>query len=353
MKIGLCTGGGDCPGLNAAIRAIVKHAIGTYGMEVIGIKDSFNGLESRPYGVRTLGLNDVSEILNRGGTILGTTNAGDPFKSDPTQADRIKEAYNDLGLDGIVVIGGDGTQSISGKLHKMGVKCIGVPKTIDNDLAATDVSIGFQTSVDIATDAISRLKSTAESHERVMVLELMGRDAGHIAIHSGIAGGANTILVPEIPFSYEAITKKIKDRQQLGRRFSIVVVSEGAYEQGTSQQYKEPSTTKVTNNRHLGGIGAEVADKLFHLTGSDTRITVLGHVQRGGSPDPYDRVLASCLGTYAVDLVKQERYGVVVGIKKGAVTETPYEEVIDVTLPLKPDSIYIKTAEALGICLGR
>ncbi len=353
MKIGLCTGGGDCPGLNAAIRAIVKHAVGTYGMEVIGIKDSFNGLESRPYEIRPLSVNDVSEILNRGGTILGTTNAGDPFKSDPAQADRIKDAYNDLGLEAIIVIGGDGTQSISGKLNKMGVRCIGVPKTIDNDLAATDVSIGFQTSVDISTDAISRLKSTAESHERVMVLELMGRDAGHIAIHSGIAGGADTILLPEIPFSYEAVTNKIKERQQLGRHFSIVVVAEGAYEAGATPIYKEADTTKVSQNKHLGGIGAEVAKRLFELTGTDTRITVLGHVQRGGSPCPYDRVLASCLGVRAVDLVQQKKYGVVVGIKSGSITETPYEEVVDVTLPLKPDSIYIKTAEAMGICLGR
>jgi 6-phosphofructokinase 1 len=229
---------------------------------------------------------------------------------------------------------------------------IGVPKTIDNDLAATEVSIGFQTAVDVATDALTRLKSTAESHDRIMLLEVMGRDAGHIALHAGIAGGANAILIPEIPFVYESIVRKIEERKAMGRYFSIVVVAEGAFEQGSQPIYKQATTAKFAT-QHLGGIGAIVAEKLHALTDMDTRITVLGHIQRGGNPTPYDRVLASTLGARAVDLAHAKRFGIVVGLNDGQLTETPYAKVMDISRPLNLESMFVKTAEAIGICLGR
>ncbi len=359
MKIGVCTGGGDCPGLNASLRAVVKHAIGSYGMEVYGINDSFNGLMSRPLEVRRIQMNDVSDMLSRGGTFLGTTNKGNPFRfrgpnetepCDHSQA--VKEAYDQLGLDCIIVVGGDGTQSIAYQLSKLGMNMIGVPKTIDNDLAETDETIGFQTAVEIASESIARLQTTAESHDRIMVLEVMGRDAGHIALHSGIAGGANIILIPEIPFDYDSIVKKVEERKSLGRYFSIVVVSEGAFEKGGSQ-----STVTTTTSSHrptnLGGIGAMVAQKLHELTKFDARYTVLGHVQRGGSPSHYDRVLASSFGAFAVELAKKKKFGRVVVKQQGRLTDVAYEKVAGISRPLSTDSQMIMTAEAIGICLGR
>ncbi len=359
MKIGISTGGGDCPGLNACLRAVVKHAIGTYGMEVVGISDSFNGLMNRPIDVKPVRLDDVTHMLSRGGTFLGTTNQGNPFQFlGPSQtkpcdkSQMVLEGYKQTGLDGIVVVGGDGTQSIAHQLISLGLNIVGVPKTIDNDLAGTDETIGFQTAVEIAADAISRLQTTAESHDRIMVLEVMGRDAGHIALHSGIAGGANIILLPEIPFSYDAIVKKIEERKKRGRYFSIVVVSEGAFEVGAS-----PSMQTVTTSTHqpknLGGIGSVVAQVLHDKTGIDSRVTVLGHVQRGGSPCHYDRVLASGFGIHAVELIKQKKFGRVVVKQKGRFTDIPYSDVSGKSRPLSLDSEYIKTAEALGISLGR
>ena len=354
MRIGISTGGGDCPGLNAVIRAAVRHAVGNYNMEVFGIRDSFNGLMKRPVEAVPLKISDVKDILNRGGTILGTTNAGNPFTGNDGEkkAKQIMQGHQDLGFDAQLVIGGDGTQTIAAKFSEMGMNLVGVPKTIDNDQAATEISVGFQTAVDIATDAISRLRSTAESHDRIMVLELMGRDAGHIALHSGIAGGANVILLPEIPFDYQSIVSKIEERKKIGRWFSIVVVAEGAYEKGTEPTYTINKAAKYTN-KNLGGIGTIVSEKLHELTGMDTRITVLGHVQRGGSPNPFDRVIGSTFGTYAIDCIAQKRFGNVVGIKNGQMTETPYTDIVNKTAPVKLDSMYVKAAEATGICLGR
>ncbi len=360
MKIGICTGGGDCPGLNAVIRAVVKHAIGSYGMEVWGITDSFNGLMCRPLDVRRMKINEVTDLLDRGGTVLGTTNAGNPFKFRDkksgvidNKSQMVMDAYKELGLDALVVVGGDGTQSIAAEFANLGMNIVGIPKTIDNDQAATDVSIGFQTAVDIATEALTRLRSTAESHERIMVLELMGRDAGHIALHAGIAGGANVILIPELPFEYAPIIKKIEERKNLGRYFSIVVVAEGAFEKGGAPTYNSTTTPATFATRHLGGIGAMVAEKLNQITKVDTRITVLGHVQRGGSPDAYDRILGSAFGVYAVDLIQQKKFGDVVGIKNGKFTQTKYAEVLDRTSPVSLTGHFVRTAECTGICLGR
>ena len=358
MKVGLCTAGGDCPGLNAAIRAVVKHAIGSYGFEVWGLKDSFNGLMEKPFRIERLKMAAVTEIMDRGGTILGTTNAGNPFKIKADtgeicdQSQKVMEGYRELGLDALIVIGGDGSQTIASQFASLGMNIVGIPKTIDNDLLSSEVSIGFHTAVATATDAVTRLKTTAESHDRIMVLELMGRDAGHIALHAGIAGGANIILVPEIPFETSEVVAKIRERQNLGRNFSIVVVAEGAFEKGGVPTYKQTTTAKHTTS-HIGGIGAIVAEKLHQETGIDTRITVLGHVQRGGSPITFDRVLASAFGVYATDLVAAKKFGAVVGIRHGKLDSMPFSQLSNRTQPIEADSIYLKTAESIGISLGR
>ncbi|MDA9951270.1 ATP-dependent 6-phosphofructokinase [Oligoflexaceae bacterium] len=358
MKIGLCTGGGDCPGLNAVIRAVVKHAVGSYGWQVFGIKDSFNGLMSDPLGVRSLELSDVSEILTRGGTILGTTNKGDPFdpKKNKDKSESLDETvirnYKKLGLDAVIVIGGDGTQTIAAKLAEGGMNIVGIPKTIDNDLMATDKTVGFDTAVEVASEALERLTSTAESHDRIMVLEVMGRDAGYIALHSGIAGGANVILLPEIPYSYEPIVAKIESRKSVGRYFSVVVVAEGAYPAGGGAVYSQTQTS-AHKPLNLGGIGQQVAETLHQKTGFDSRYTVLGHIQRGGRPTPYDRVLGSAFGVHAVDMVQKKQFGRLVSYRGGEFVETDYSVVAGKSRPIDLDSPYLKTAEGLGICLGR
>lgn len=355
MKIGISTGGGDCPGLNAVIRAFVKHAIGTYGWEVYGIKESFNGLMDRPYQVRKLELNDVSTILNRGGTILGTTNQGNPFEiSGPggkncDKSQLVMEAYKDLGLDCVVVIGGDGTQSIAQQLSLLGMKAVGIPKTIDNDLVGADLTTGFFTAVDIAAEAVDRLQSTAESHDRAMVLEVMGRHTGHIALHAGIAGGANVILIPEIPFSYDAIIKKLAERKKLGRSYSVIVAAEGAFEQGAQPTYKMSASGKS----NLGGIGEQVGKTLHQRLNIETRVTVLGHIQRGGTPSPNDRVLGSAYGAYAVEMIRRKSFGKIVVYSRGEFREVSYDDVANKYRQVDQKDPYLITAEDIGICLGR
>lgn len=357
MKVGICTGGGDCPGLNAVIRASVKHGITNHGMELWGIRDSFNGLMDRPYSIRKLQVSDVEDILFRGGTILGTTNAGNPFslkdsnsaagKSDKSQL--VVEAYKDLGLDCIIVIGGDGTQGIGFQLAQLGINVVGVPKTIDNDLAATDQTVGFDTAVAVAAEAAARLQSTAESHARVMILEVMGRGAGHIALNAGIAAEAHIILVPEIPFSYDAIIKKINERAGIGRNYSVLVAAEGAFEQGG-----EPEFTKAASGRvNLGGIGRVVAEEIFKRCQIETRVTVLGHTQRGGTPSANDRILGTAYGVEAIELVASKAFGKIVSYQKGRFAHISYSDVAGRFRPIAPDNPHLKAAEATGICLGR
>ena len=360
MKIGICTGGGDCPGLNAAIRAATKHAIGTYNAEMWGIHDSFDGLMTDPLGAQRLRVDDVTEILCKGGTILGTTNKGDPFaeiagnaKDSDERAQKVVDGYKKLGLDGLIVIGGDGTQAIAAKLAPMGMNMVGLPKTIDNDLWGADETVGFNTAVDIASDAISRLQTTAESHDRIMVLEVMGRDAGHIALHSGIAGGANIILIPEIPFDYAPVVAKIEERKALGRPFSTIVVAEGSRLKDGEQVYQSTSTSIGMAKQNLGGIGAVVSHTLHELTGFDTRVTVLGHVQRGGSPSARDKILASAFGVRAVDMVMQKRFGKVVAWAKGGLVELQFEDIAGKMQLLSSQDQLILTAEGMGICVGR
>lgn len=356
MRIGISTGGGDCPGLNSVIRAIVRYAVGTLGHEVIGIEDSFTGLMERPYRVRPMGLRDVSGILNRGGTILGTTNAGNPFKASSAKnkdagdkSSLVIEAYKDLALDCMIVIGGDGTQGIAAQFAQLGLNVIGIPKTIDNDLAHADLTVGFETAVEVASEGILRLQSTAESHDRIMVLEVMGRHAGHLALHSGLASGAHVILLPEIPFSYEPILKKIGERQAQGMNYSVVVVAEGAMEKGAEPTFQ----VSASGRKNLGGIGHHVAEKLYQLTGTETRITVLGHVQRGGQPSPRDRILGTLYGVKAVDLALKGEFGKVVVMRDNQLKTVTYPEVADQFRELAVDDMHLKAAEAIGICLGR
>lgn len=358
MKVGICTGGGDCPGLNSVIRSIVRHGMLNHGFEVVGIKDCFNGLLARPF--QTMPFDDpedVAEILHRGGTILGTTNSGNPFSlKDPKKVGNVDEshliveAYKELGLDVLVVVGGDGTQGIAYRLSKLGINIVGVPKTIDNDLAATEQTVGFDTAVDVVAEAVGRLQSTAESHDRIMLLEVMGRHAGHLALHGGLAGGAHAILIPEIPFDVATVAQALKARAAKGKKFSVVVVAEGAFAAGDDPMFKQSSSGSV----NLGGIGAKVAEVLYKKTDMETRVTVLGHTQRGGEPSAYDRILGTMYGHQAVEMVKKREFGKIVSFSGGKMKSIDYTEVAGRFRPVDvKNDVFLKAAEGVGICFGR
>lgn len=358
MKVGICTGGGDCPGLNGVIRSIVRHGMLSYGYEMLGVKDCFNGLLARPFEVIPFNdPDDVSEILSRGGTILGTTNSGNPFSlKDPKKVGNIDEshliveAYKELGLDVLIVIGGDGTQGIAYRLAKLGINIVGVPKTIDNDLAATEQTVGFDTAVDVVAEAVGRLQSTAESHDRIMVLEVMGRHAGHLALHGGLAGGAHAILIPEIPFTVQKVADALKARAAKGQCYSVVVVAEGAFAAGDDPMFKASSAGSV----NLGGIGTKVAEVLYKTTDMETRVTVLGHTQRGGVPSPYDRILGTMYGHQAIEMVKNREFGKIVSFAGGKMESIDYTEVAGRFRPVDAKSdVYLRAAEGVGICFGR
>jgi phosphofructokinase-like protein len=355
--IGIVTGGGDAPGLNAVIRAVVKTAVGEYGMRVIGIEDSFEGLlgETR---TRELTPADVRGLLPRGGTILGARNRGRFVKGDDEGVDgkhgeSCREALDNLsrlGIDALVVLGGEGSLAIAAELDRLGFPLIGVPKTIDNDLACTELTFGFVTALDIATEALDRLHTTAESHDRVMILEVMGRHAGWIALHSGIAGGADVILIPEIPFSVESVTRKIKDRERSGSQFSIVVVAEGALEVGRETIYQEKGD--LESEPRLGGIGNYLQGNLERLTGKETRSVVLGHLQRGGSPNAFDRLLATNFGACAVRALMQGERGVMVALQASKIRTVPISEAVANIKTVQPDSQLVRTARDTGISFG-
>ncbi len=359
-RIGVLTGGGDCPGLNAVIRAVVKSAVGHYGWEVIGIEDGYDGLVGEPR-FRVLTPADVQGILPRGGTILGTSNRGNPFAVPIRQPDgtvyyedrseQVVENIERLRLDALITIGGDGTLKIGLELIEKGVPIIGVPKTIDNDLAGTDVSFGFDTAVGTATDAIDRLHTTAESHHRVMVLEVMGRNAGWIGLHAGLAGGADVILIPEIPFDLNKVAEKVEMRERAGRRFSIVVVAEGARPVGGEPVFLEPPGNGKYGR--FGGIGNRVGADLGALTGKETRVTILGHVQRGGSPTAFDRVLATRFGAEAVRMVARGEFGRMVALRGQELTSVEIAEAVRVPKLVDPDGELVRTAEEIGISFGR
>ncbi len=355
-RIGILTGGGDAPGLNGVIRAFTRRAEREYGWEVVGVRDSFNGLLSSPRQLTVLCDDEVRRILAWGGTILGTTNRGDPFDfpTDGGRADRSAElaaAIHEEGLEGLVVIGGDGTQKIALRLmQERGIPVVGVPKTIDNDLSGTDATFGFQSAVDVATEALDRLHTTAESHERVMVLEVMGRDTGHIALHAGLSGAADVILIPEIPYDPARVAMKIQRRQRRGRSYSIVMIAEGALP-------REPDGGAVPlaeRSRRLRAGGGAAAILMASLQGridAEMRATVLGHLQRGGSPAPSDRLLATRFGAHAADLVAEGRWGWMVRLRDGVVDAIPLTDAA-VTRFVDPGDELVRVARQLLVELG-
>lgn len=329
MKIGILTGGGDCPGLNAVIRAVVRKGL-SYGYEMVGIRDGWRGmLDAR---IQPLDINSVAGILPKGGTILGTSRTN-PFK-EPDGEKKILENISKVGLDALVAIGGEDTLGVAYKLFKVGVNVVGVPKTIDNDINGTDFTFGFDTAVNIATEAIDRIHTTAESHNRVMVVEVMGRHTGWIALYAGLAGGADVILIPEKPFDLDAVAEIIRKRHGRGRSFSIVVVSEGAKYIGGSDKEKDErlivQDAKVDAFGHvrLGGIGSVLASEIEKRTGFETRATILGHIQRGGSPTAADRVLGSRFGVYAVDMVRDRKFGRMAALHGNSVVDVELEVAI-------------------------
>jgi 6-phosphofructokinase 1 len=359
MRIGVLSGGGDAPGLNAVIRAVTKTAIFKYGWEVMGIFDGFEGLLS-PTKTRQLTSWNTRGILFVGGTILGTTNRGNPFAHktvvngreivedmSPLVLNNIKE----LGLEALVVIGGDGSLKIGYGLHTLGVPVIGVPKTIDNDLDATFVTFGFQTAVDTATEALDKLHTTAESHQRVIVLEVMGRYAGWIALEAGIAGSADVILIPEIPFDMKKVAEKLLERKKSGSKSSIVVVAEGAKPVGGEMAVREKAADGYA--LRLGGMGDIVGREIGTHTGFDVRVTVLGHLQRGGSPCSFDRLLATRYGAAAVELIAQKKYGEMVSYQPPDIKSVPLASAIDQLRLVDPDGDLVKMAEGLGVNFGR
>jgi ATP-dependent phosphofructokinase / diphosphate-dependent phosphofructokinase len=357
-SIAILSGGGDCPGTNAVIRAVTKKAIIQFGMEVIGIEDGYEGLIHRRG--RKLHYADVSGILTIGGTILGTSNKSDPFRYGVEKGKKLE--YRDvsktvianikkLGVECLVCIGGDGTLFVSNRFHKQGVPIVAVPKTIDNDLRGTDVTFGFDTAVSIAAEAIDRVHTTAQSHHRVMIVEVMGRTAGWLALYSGVAGGGDIILIPEIPYNIESIIRKVKDRNRMGKRFSIIVVSEGAKPKGGDvviQRIVKNSPEQV----RLGGISFVLGKQIEDATGIETRQVILGHLQRGGTPTPTDRVLATRLGTKAMELVEACQYGYMAAVRGNDITAVAIEEAAKGPRNVPVDHTLITSARAVGTCFG-
>ena len=356
-RIGILTGGGDAPGLNAVIRAAVKTAIHEYKCEVLGIRNGYDGFIDKQ-GIVPLGLDDVRGILPRGGTILGAANRGNPYARKVIRkgkevtvdvSDEIVRGIKRLKLDALLVLGGDGTLRIAHELHQKGVPVIGVPKTIDNDIGGTDITFGFDTALNIATEAIDRLHTTAESHHRVMILELMGRDSGFIALHSGVAGGADVILIPEIPFKFEAVVTKIRRRVEHGTLFSILAISEEAKPAGGAQIFSR-SGNEVYVPR-LGGI-SQVVGEYIEGQGFETRVTVLGHLQRGGTPTAFDRWLATRFGAAAVRLAAQNKFDRMVALRSAQIVDISLEEALAVPKRVEVDGDAVITARGLGISFG-
>jgi len=360
-RILVMTGGGDCPGLNAVIRAIVKRAELESDWEVLGSIEAFNGILRDPMEVVLLDRKAISGIHIRGGTILKTTNKGGPFEwpimnPDGTwytvdRSDELLARLERLGVEAVISIGGEGSQKISQRLYEKGLNIIGVPKTIDNDLSSTDVTFGFQTAVEVATEAVDKLVTTAASHNRVMILEVMGRDAGWIGLSAAIAGGADVALIPEIPYSIDKVAEKIRQRTEGGRGFAIVVISEGA----------KPVDGEVTaldsgevgyHNKLLGGVGHRLLSEVKDLIEADARVMILGHLQRGGTPTAYDRILATQFGVKAVELVLEGNYGQMVSYRHPNVISVPIASAIADYKYVSLDSNLVKTARGVGVSLG-
>lgn len=357
-RIAILTGGGDCPGINAVIRSVAKKAILEHGMEIIGIEDGFDGLIKGCY--RDLDFDAVSGIITLGGTIIGTSNTANPYRYATKKGGRV--VYRDLSkkvianieslkLDCLVCIGGDGTLTIANSLFNDGVPIVGVPKTIDNDLRGTDVTFGFDSAVSIAAEAIDRLHTTAQSHHRVMIVEVMGRNAGWIALYSGVASGGDVILLPEIPYDIDKVADKVQERSKKCRRFTIVVVAEGARPRGgdvTVQRVIRGSPEPV----RLGGIGFALGNDLEKHSGLETRTVVLGHLQRSGVPTAFDRVLATRLGCKAVDMIVNKKFGYMAGVSGLSLQEVPLKEVAQGQRNVPVDAPLIQAARSVGTCFG-
>jgi len=357
-RIGILTGGGDCPGLNAVIRAVVKTAIFRYGLEVVGFHDGYLGMIQDK--ARALEAADVSGILYRGGTILGTSNRDNPFRFPATV--RGRKIFKDVSdqairnlrrrkVDVLIVVGGDGSLSIAHQLFQKGVPVVGIPKTIDNDLSATDVTFGFDTALETAMEGIDRIHTTAQSHHRVMVVEVMGRYAGWIALEAGLAGGGDVILIPEIPYDVKKVCEKVKERNRHGKRFSIVVVAEGARPKKGEvvvQRMVEDSTDPI----RLGGIGFRVGSEIEKRTGLETRVTVLGHLQRGGSPSAFDRILATRFGTRAVELTMAKKFGRMVCLRGMHIRDVDLKKAVSKLRRVSPNGELVQTARSIGVTFG-
>lgn len=353
--IAVLTGGGDCPGLNAVIRAVVKTAINQYGLRVFGIRDGFLGLiENR---MDELSYDDVSSILTAGGTILGASNKANPFahiREDGSKVDISDDCVDTLrarGIDAVVCLGGDGTMAMADQFSRKGVTVMGVPKTIDNDLVGTDFTFGFDTAVTTATEAIDKLQTTASSHHRVMVLEVMGRYAGWIALHSGVAGGGDVILIPEIEFDFDKVCEYVVGRSKRGRAFSIVVVGEGAKPKG-GERVVSQTVADSPDPVRLGGVGEMVSEEVSKRTHLESRAVNLGHVIRGGTPTPFDRCLATMLGHEAMEYLMDGHKGELVVYKNGGVSSVPLADVAGRTKTVPKDHYLIRAARAVGTCFG-
>lgn len=356
-KLAVLTGGGDCPGLNAVIRAAVKTAH-QHGLEVVGIRDGFRGAVEGDF--KPLGISDVSGLLPRGGTILGTTNRDNPFayptlvNGEVQNLDRSEEVlsrFDSMGIDGLLAIGGDGSLKIALEFAHKGLNVVGIPKTIDNDLMATDLTFGFQTAVATAQDALDKLHTTAESHHRVMILEVMGRYAGWIALYAGVAGGADVILIPEIPYDLTKVAQAIKQREDQGKKFSIIVAAEGAKPRGGEMVIERTLAGRIDPIK-LGGIGAKLGQDLENLIRTETRVMVLGHLQRGGSPIGFDRVLATRYGVAAVEAALEEDFGVMVALQGQNIGRVPLFEAVNKLKQVGLNDPVLLTARNIGIEMG-
>ncbi|OGD11786.1 MAG: 6-phosphofructokinase [Candidatus Aminicenantes bacterium RBG_13_62_12] len=357
-RIGILTGGGDCPGLNAVIRAVTKSLISRFDMEVFGVEDGFEGLvENR---LRPLGYDDVSGILQVGGTILGTSNKADPFRYPVTEGGAV--VYRDLsdralanveaaGLEAVCCLGGDGSMTLAQRLREKGLKVVGVPKTIDNDLWGTDVTFGYDSAVSVAAEAIDRIHTTAQSHHRVMIVEVMGRFAGWLALGAGLAGGADVILIPEVDFDLEAVCEKFLSRRRIGRRFSIVCVAEGAKPLG-GEVVVQKETPASQGRVRLGGIGSKLTEEIELRTGLETRVTILGHLQRSGTPTAYDRILATRFGVSAAEMVARGEFGRMAALRGDNIVSIPLEDVAGRMKTVPADHPLLTAALCVGTSLG-
>jgi 6-phosphofructokinase 1 len=353
LRVGILTGGGDCPGLNAVIRAVAKSLILKHNADVVGIRDGFHGLIERD--TEPLDYQRVSGILTEGGTILGASNKANPFEyyrsGGADVSAQVVKNYESLDLDAVVAIGGDGSMTIASQLADLGLNIVGVPKTIDNDLVGTDRTFGFDTAVSIATEAMDRIHTTAQSHHRAMIVETMGRYAGWIALHSGVASGADVILIPEIEYDLDEVARVCIERDRGGQRFTIIAIAEGAKPEGGEQAVKSVVDDSPDPVR-LGGIGHVLAEQLKPRIRSEVRTTILGHMQRGGTPTPYDRNLSTAFGARAASLVAHEQFGQMVAVQSGSFTEVPLHEVAGKTRTVPLSAPLIASGQAVGTSFG-